>query len=155
MKISKQYRGLFLLSCITMALFAATIVLMPLTSSLVTEVNQIPIYINAAAFWVLLIGGYLSIIAFNLRIKRHKRRKQRRRFEKRRLPGIIRFFSNPIAGVFDTIFLLSLLGFILYKTNNQIDGVVSYVLLSILVFAFHMHCILNGRNYNYIRNYGN
>ena len=69
MKISKQYRGLFLLSCITMALFAATIVLMPLTSSLVTEVNQIPIYINAAAFWVLLIGGYLSIIAFNLRIK--------------------------------------------------------------------------------------
>ena len=132
----KKERRLFFLSCVFMTLLAITILFMPFEKLL---------YINGIAFWVFLLSGYILLIILNT-----SRRRNGDKEKDKRLPGIIKFFSDSMARVFDGMFILSLLAFITYQYTNYIDGYISYVILSILVFSFQMHCMFNGKNYEYI-----
>ena len=109
-------------------------------------------------FWAFLIGGYVLLY----RISKHRKEyeKQQRRSGTRRehrftrpvkkRPGIARFFSNPLASLSD-IAMISALAFILVTIFVPIGGrLVEFIAVSVLVFSVHMHCVLNGINYEYI-----
>lgn len=132
----KKEKKLFFLSCVFMTLLAITILFMPFEKFL---------YINGIAFWVFILSGYILLTILNT-----SRRRNEDKEKDKRLPGVIRFFSNPLARVFDGMFILSLLVFIIYQYTNHIDGYISYVILSIIVFSFQMHSMFNGKNYDYI-----
>ena len=107
----------------------------------------------ALLFWVCLIAGYVLLFVISGHRKKYEKnasRDNRRKAKSGSRPGIICFFSNRAAVIAD----FAMIGFfILNLVFMFIPGVsrtFSYISLSLLVFAIHMHCILNGVNFEYI-----
>ena len=72
---------------------------------------------------------------------------------KDRRVGLFSIFSNRYAIFADAVFLISLIAFILSLILSNVPGaMITYILLSVVVFSFCMHCILNGRIFNSILN---
>lgn len=143
---------LFLIACICMAMVSITILFMPVASERATDDNAISLYFSGIAFWIFILGGYSLIAIINVRRKRSITRDViKGGTQKQHLPGVIRFFTNPWAMIFDILFILSLVAFIYYQLTTYIDGMLSYVLLAFMLFSFHMHCMLNGKNFNFIQ----
>ncbi len=67
--------------------------------------------------------------------------------------GLLSMGSNPLAIVADTGFVFGLVTTVLVFVFTEGMGELCYVFLGITVFAFCMHCILNGRIYLYVTNY--
>lgn len=109
----------------------------------------------AILFWVCLIAGYVLLYVISRHRKEFERnapREKRRRIKTNNRPGIIRFFSNPAATAAD----FAMIGFfildLVFMFIPGISQTVTYILLACLVFAIHMHCILNGVNFEYTYN---
>lgn len=109
-------------------------------------INKICAYLVGICFWGGLIAGYILFGVIN-----SKRKKKKESAKKR--PGVICFFSNKYAKVFDILFVISLIlsvVFMFIPALNQ--GIVLVLFISVCVFSLHMHSILNGVNYEYIQN---
>lgn len=66
--------------------------------------------------------------------------------------GLLSFGSNRIATVADGFLITGVVATALTFILNKGTGYLCYVCLSVLVFSFCMHCVLNGRIYIYIKN---
>ena len=99
----------------------------------------------SSAFWGFLIIGYGLLWMINW-----KRRKQMKKGEKRRI-GIITFFRNPPAKMMDFICLAGILILIISSFAAPLQGYLQYVLSFLVIFSFHMHCILNGEIFRYMQ----
>lgn len=117
--------------------------------------QRIIAYLTAGIFWISIIGEILLIVcSANARSGLEQKMYKNKEIENS-LPGIFSFFKNKEAAIADIglfIFVL-LLGIIIrlhIKTSWMIIGIVSTVLL-----LFNLHCILNGKNYRYIKEYKN
>ncbi|MBQ7134424.1 MAG: hypothetical protein IJO20_08030 [Ruminococcus sp.] len=108
--------------------------------------NVIIAYLVGVLFWAGLISGCAMLFVVN------KHRKADKSFRsKKKLPGVISFFSNQhamLADVFMAISFVLLLVFLFVPWFNQ--GV-TVVLIAVFLFAFNMHCVLNGMNFKYIQ----
>ncbi len=67
--------------------------------------------------------------------------------------GLLSFRSNPLAAVADVFLIISSVATILAFILTKGTGYVCNVSLSVLVFSFCMHCILNGRIYIFVKNH--
>ena len=113
-------------------------------------INKICAYLVGICFWAGLIAGYIVFAVINSKRKKQLKKKKE---SAKSLPGIICFFSNKYAKVFDILFVISLIlsvVFMFIPALNQ--GFVSVLVISVCVFSLHMHSILNGVNYKYIQN---
>lgn len=127
------------------------LLLIPYSNIEGTKTQQIMAYVIAFLFWSSIIGEIVFV-----RISSNERKKLDRKLHKGReinqsLPGVLSFLKNREAIVADIILFLSvtLLGIIIWtnvKTGWIIVGVVSA-----LVLSFNLHCILNGKNYRYLK----
>ena len=66
--------------------------------------------------------------------------------------GLLSFGSNRIALVADGLMIVSIVATILAFILTKGTGDLCYVCLSVLIFSFCMHCILNGRIYIFVKN---
>lgn len=66
--------------------------------------------------------------------------------------GLLSFRSNSLAAVADVFLIVSAVATILAFILTKGTGYVCYISLSVLVFSFCMHCILNGRIYIFVKN---
>lgn len=75
-----------------------------------------------------------------------------RRKVQRPRPGVLNFGSSVLAKAFDWAQVISFvtMGIVWYTTHGT--GIENYILLSITVFSFSMHCVLNGRIFFYVTN---
>lgn len=99
-------------------------------------------YILPALFWIGIIIGvaFQIVISTKLKITRKKH-------------GVISFFKNKVAVVVDIIAILSLIisiFIIVLDANHKI----AFIIFSIFIFSFEMHCITNGKNFIYLINEG-
>ena len=144
MKQYKADRLLLGISIVGFAALALSFVLMP-----VEGLGFVP----GMLFWGgLLIGVVLQVILearrrslfamFN--VKRETMQKVRN--------GLLSFRSNSLASVADVFLIISAVATILAFILTKGIGYVCYVCLSLLVFSFCMHCILNGRIYIFVKN---
>ena len=144
MKQYKADRLLLGISIVGFAALAISFVLMP-----VEGLGFVP----GMLFWGgLLIGVVLQVILearrrslfamFN--VKRETMQKVRN--------GLLSFRSNSLASVADVFLIISAVATILAFILTKGIGYVCYVCLSLLVFSFCMHCILNGRIYIFVKN---
>lgn len=100
---------------------------------------------------VLLWIGLLGTMGTALFIDASRRRDPGFRRKNTRLKywGLIHFFKNGNALIADVVMFLSLTGFLL--ANRSLGGGgVTFAFLGVFVYAFGMHCMLNGLNYLYI-----
>lgn len=68
--------------------------------------------------------------------------------------GIISFFAYIEAIITDTVFIVSLIAFIICMIVGIGEQLIQYILICLIVLSFRLHCFLNGRNYKYIKKEG-
>ena len=143
---TKQKRQMFVLYVLFLMLLSLSIAFMHLSSK-IAETFRAASVISGACFWIGFIGTVVTAVRINHFRKRSALFKG---FQpKQKKLGLIHFFQNKTAKFFDILMFISLVSFlifVLFVKNNAI----SFVFLSIFVFSFGMHCMLNGTNYEYI-----
>lgn len=112
-------------------------------------------YIIGAIFWIGIILEVICLFDIN---------KQRKKIEsdlnennckrhKNIVCGLVSFFNGTLATIFDVILFISIIFIIIIvwlKIRNVwivVCGIVS------LFFSFNMHCLLNSKNYIFIKEY--
>lgn len=143
---------LMLISILFFLMFSISFLLMPLGEE--TSNGKISVYtlVVGLMFWISII---MAIVIQCILSYRMKKRVMIHSTEKEILEqkiGLVSFFKNIYAIVADVIMIVSLIGLIIAMISTQGLGYVCYIFISLLVFFFSMHCILNGKVFCYIIN---
>ena len=139
-------RKRFTLYILFLFIFSASFLIMPFGIGADGSVNAL-LYIAGICFWIGLIGIVAAFLSIN------SLRKSDTEFQEKykgyRQIGIINFLKNPYACIADGLMIISLVVLIIVRllVNNNI---LTMVFVSLFVFTFGMHCMLNGINYIYI-----
>ncbi len=144
MKGVKKINQLFGISVLALFLMSACILLMPLPNR-IGEENRIMIILLGGVFWVTAIIGYLSIFLAGRECKCLIKKEMIT--EEKSLPGIGKFFSNPLAKVADVTMIISIMLFVIINFTDLIYEYISYIILFFVIFSLNMHCLFNGRIY--------
>lgn len=120
--------------------------------------NIVAAIIAGLLFWLFLILGYVLLAMISKHRKQYEKKavdssgNRTKNAENKKKPGIICFFSNQYALISDVAmgisFILTLVVLLLIPKTPQI---LQLLLISLTVFSIHMHCVLNGINFKYIR----
>lgn len=130
------------ISIISFFLLAASFLFMPL------ENKQLQI-MAGVMFWLFLILGIGSQVLLAILFKQACAKNKEWRIQKHRI-GIFVIGKNKLSIAADIVLLTSALTFAVLMFLTRGTGYISYIVLTILVFSFCMHCILNGKVYYYI-----
>ena len=98
-------------------------------------------YFISSVFWLTLIGAWV------LRLILYKQLKKTNVFSKK--PAIITFFSSKYAKISD-ISMIALFVISLIFLFTGVSNVFKLILISLFIFAFQMHIVLNGKVNNNI-----
>lgn len=147
MKSQTIDKVLFILCVVFAFLSSASVMFMPMVSD-VRVTNMVPLYINASVFWGMLILSIASIVILNARRKSSMKRSQRK--QEKFMPGIIKFFSNIPAVIFEIIFAVCIIILALCIAFFDINEYYIFALIASVLFSFNMHCVFNGKNYFYV-----
>ena len=140
-----KWKQMLLWFILSLAVWSASVAFMPLTNGL-KEKTALPMILNGLVFWLSLFGT-AGTAFFIDRQRRMELASQKARIRKHL--GLISFFRNPEAALFDILLFASVIGFILAEwIFHSIP--VSFLFLAAFLFSFGMHCLLNGTNYQYI-----
>lgn len=104
-------------------------------------------------FWGgLLTGVVLQIVLETRRNSLFAKYNVKRETMQKARNGLLSFRSNSLAAVADIFLIVSAVATILAFILTKGTGYLCYVCLSVLIFSFCMHCILNGRIYIFVKN---
>ena len=110
-------------------------------------------FVPGILFWGgLLTGVVLQIVLETRRSSLFARYNVKREQMQKARNGLMSFGSNRLASVADGCMIVSVVATILAFILTKGTGYLCYVCLSVLVFSFCMHCILNGRIYIFVKN---
>ena len=146
MKQKQTQKILLFLSIVFMFLFSASFLLMPIASQINFQGKSILMFINGLWFW---ITGIIAMILFIIVNQSRKKQLKNTNEIDNNKSGFICFFTNSWAKAADCLFLISLIGLIILIIILPQSYFV-FIFAFITVFAFLMHCVLNGKNYKYI-----
>lgn len=108
-------------------------------------------YVVAFLFWLSIFTEvWLSHLADRVR-KKLERKLYRNKEIKNSMPGIVSFFKNTEAKIVDIPLFIAvlLIGMIIWLRINKSWLIIGAV--ATLILLFNLHCILNGRNYRYLK----
>ena len=136
---------------LTMAAFAVSffsLSAIPFTQHLTDTGQRISGYIIAGTFWLFFIIGLL-IVFFTKRRQQTARRKLKSLglLKAHQPPGIISFSISPLTVTIYLIFLLGLIVTISDIILRWVPGYIVFPVLSITLFAFMLHCVVDGESY--------
>lgn len=131
-------------------LSSLSVVLTPFAYNSYGEANPL-MYIIGTAFWLFLFLGLLFMFLLN-KIRKKQTSDEKNKRKKSRC-GIVSFFKNKYAVLFDAIFLIDLILIVILTLCRVNNDILILCLAVLLLFSFYMHCVFNGRNFNYIYNF--
>lgn len=139
------------LSVVMACLQFVLIICIPFVSVEGTTIQRVMTYIIAFLFWASIVFEVLLACWSDRERRKLERHLYRSKEIKQSLSGVFSFFKNKEAMVTDIVLFISVLslGIIIWmhvKTSWIIISVVS-----ILIFSFSLHSVLNGRNYRYLK----
>lgn len=115
--------------------------------------QRIGAYILAALFWVCVATEGVFVHMATKERKWMEQKRFRCRALKYSQPGVISFFKNCEASIVDVVlFISAVLVVVLVWTRIKTAWVIMTG-ISILFLSFNLHCILNGKNYRYLKSY--
>lgn len=109
--------------------------------------------IPGALFWGGLLVGVALQIALEIRRRKFfaKCNANYKRMQKSR-NGLLSFRSSQVAAIADYVMIAGFIATILAFVLTKGTGVICFTFIAITLFAFCLHCILNGRIYFYSKN---
>lgn len=140
------------LSIFFFLMLAVSFLLMPLGSETHTENISAYTMVAGLMFWISIIMGIVTQC-----VLAHRRRSwyvihRVRKVRATQRVGLLSFFKNFYATVADAVTIFSLIGLVIAMIATQGTGYICYVLVSLFVFSFSMHCILNGKVFYHVIN---
>ena len=124
-------------SILSFFLMSVSFLLMP------TE-NKYLQLIAGLMFWVFMVLGVVSQVILAMLAKRLSSKNREKRMQKQRV-GIFEVCKNKFALVADIVFLLCVVVFAVLMIFTNGSSYFCYIVLTMLVFSFCMHCVLNGK----------
>lgn len=97
-------------------------------------------YLLPAIFWLGLIIAVVMQILISLKLKME--------VTKNRI-GVVSFFKNKYAVVFDALMIVSIIITVILLIKHT-NSFIVFLIISLLIISFEMHCILNGKYFNAI-----
>ncbi|MBQ2943199.1 MAG: hypothetical protein IJD93_00670 [Ruminococcus sp.] len=131
-------------------LLSVSFLLMPIGNETSAEGISIYSFIAGLVFWISLIMGIVTQCILAYRRKTWYVMNRARKVRSTQRIGLFSFFENTYAAVADVVAIISLIGLIIALFATQGIGYICYVLFSLFVFSFSMHCILNGKIYYHV-----
>lgn len=142
----QQRKRMLYLYAAFLAVLSVAVFLMPFGIKMADE-SMMLTYISGILFWIGFVGTIAMAIFITYSRCHSKGFKQTYPNHKRL--GLIHFFQNMPAFICDILMFISLIGFVI--TRIWVGTTIwPFIFLSILIFSFGMHCMLNGSNYTYI-----
>lgn len=138
----------FLMSAGFLAISAIGILLISLFKA-----GSVGAYISAGVFWV---GLFLQQVLFwrgNAGRKQLEKKEVLLRMAGKYDLGILVFGANQEGRLCDVVFLIALVAVILEAAFHVKYEWLITLTLAIVFLSFQLHCILNGRNYRYMKAY--
>lgn len=138
----KSARLLCIASVVLMVLNNICLMLSPILNYDKGNKNYSFAIVCSSIFWVTIILTWTILLALYKKINSHNNIEGR--------AGIITFFSNPIAKIVDIVMIVLLVLLIVFFC--VVDNVkVQVVFISLFIFAFQLHILLNSKLYKYIK----
>lgn len=110
-------------------------------------------FITGILFWIGLVGGSVLMVVVNAKRKAFFEKNDiSYKNAKKSRAGIFRLFSNRLAMIADITCGAALLGTIISMIVTKGYGYICYPFISLTVFTFVLHCIFNGKNFDFILN---
>lgn len=129
-------KKMILAQIISFAISSLMICLSPICSYDEEKAKMIMSIIISVFFWIGLIVG----IIFNILLSKDNKLLKGKM-------GIISFFKNKAAIIFDILFVISLILSLIVVVSKTALAIGS-VAIAICIFSFEMHCVLNGKCFN-------
>lgn len=95
-------------------------------------------YLLPAIFWLGLIIAVVMQILISLKLKMEVTKNK---------IGVVSFFKNKYAVVFDVLMIVSII-ITLILLVKHVNNFIVFLIISLLIISFEMHCILNGKYFN-------
>ena len=151
--MTKNKVKMYIIIAIALAVFETVILcLIPFFSrTSVPDKISTGAYILAALFWTSILAEMFFVISASKTRKRIKQQTHEKDADMHLLPGIISFFKNPEAIICDAVLFTSIIGvIIIVALNVKTRWIIMAGILTLLI-SFNLHCILNGKNYRYLK----
>lgn len=149
--LKTQINLYFLISVLLAVIPTVLILCIPLVSLEGSGPQKAGAYIMAAAFWLCVILELRMVRMCNSERRRLERRKVRSRMLTQAGPGVISFMKTREGLVADVIMFASLIAVIAIAWTQVKSQWLILSCVSVLYLSFNMHCLLNGKNYRYIK----
>lgn len=119
----------------------------------ILEIDNVLNAVFAVLFWVCLTFYIVSVILSSKERQKIEKSKFRVKKLKKNYIGVIRFFQNKEAVIFDVLLFVStalIIVSVIMKT--EFEWLIA-VGLFLWFISFNLHCLFNGKNYIYIKAY--
>ena len=120
-----------LLSMISFFIMSATFLVMPLIQTDIDSGNNAYSIIIGITFWLTLVFGIISLFLARKNIQGIENIKKG--------IGLIKFFQNKIAAIFDILLIISIIGLIILTIITDGTLYICYIFFSAVTFSFIMH----------------
>lgn len=144
----KRDKKIFSLSCICLVISSISLLGVAKGSFNEFDGSRAVAFAVALTFWIGLISGYILLCVVNSHRKKYEASKKSRRNTTG--CGLIRFFSNSAAMVVDSILIITLVLFVLFRVLNNISIYFDLTVIALLICSIHLHGLFNGKNFKYI-----
>lgn len=149
--LKTQINLYFLISILLAVIPAVLILCIPLVSLEGTGALKIGAYIMAAAFWLCVILELWMTRMCSSERRWLERRKVRSRSLAQANPGVVSFLKTREGMIADIVMFASLIAVIVIAWTQVKNQWLILGCVSVLYLSFNMHCLLNGKNYRYIK----
>lgn len=141
--MSEQKRDLIwlIVSMVSFFFMSASFLLMSSTLSLIAGIM----------FWICMVIGIVTQIVLARNYKKWCFKNKAWRAYRQKVGALV-IGKNVFAKIADISLIAATVGFTIAMNFTNGAGYSCYVLLAMMVYAFCMHCILNGKVYSYIFN---
>lgn len=138
----KKTKRLFISAVILLFMVALSILLMPYSSDRAINGDKTMMYILGGTFWACLLIGYMIVILLHSGARKNKKSTVKLR------SGLFVFFRNPLAKIFDSLLILSIILFALSLWLLDTSSYIICLLLALSFFTGNMHCLFNSNMYD-------
>lgn len=141
----------FLISVVAVAVSSLQILCIPFVSLDGTSFQKTTAYILATVFWLCFILELCMIRMCTSERKWLEHKKIRFRALLQARHGLISFAKTIPGTVADVVMFLSLIAVIIAAWTKIQSQWLVLALVTVLYLSFHLHCLMNGKNYRYIK----
>ncbi|MGN1130881.1 MAG: hypothetical protein ACI4Q8_05960 [Ruminococcus sp.] len=140
----KRIKKLLYISLAFICIYSGTILFMPLASDLSNKTNKISVIVLGITFWLSLILAYTLLFLAN-------RVRKTINFKKRGAGrvGLFNLFSNKPAIISDILLFLSIVVFVISLFLPMENHWIIYIILFFIVLSLNLHCVFNGKIYEF------